>query len=201
MKCFCVTDTSNVSVKEFFCSNKVCREATDRASLHAMRSNCQCVPAWILIAFALPSSLLASLNDGQWKTLIQVPAEVKALRESCREDLGSGSTPRMLSGMNRYNAGLAGIILSMGRQYYAPSMEKKTVDQFLEAVNVQADFESVLNNPAGEFPGTIAPLEVQAQVAEELEKTILRMVETITKGKTNFPIKKWKSQWQQALKK
>jgi hypothetical protein len=174
---------------------------TNRASLHAMRSPCRCVLVSIIMALALANSLQASASDTQWKTLLQVPAEVKALRESCREDLDSGATPRMLSGMNRYNQGLAEIILAMGRQYYAPAFEKKTVDGFVESLNVQADFESLLSNPAGEFLGTIAPLEVQAEVAEELEKTIFRMAETITEDKPDFPIKKWKSQWQQALKK
>lgn len=186
---------------EFFCANKDCREMTDRASLRAMRSPCRCVLLLIITALALANSLQALASDTQWKTLMQVPAEVKTLRESCREDLDSGATPQMLSGMNRYNQGLAEIILAMGRQYYAPAFEKKTVDGFVESLNVQADFESLLRNPTGEFLGTIAPLEVQAQVAEELEKTILRMIESITEDKTDFPIKKWKSQWQLALKK
>jgi hypothetical protein len=186
---------------EFFCVNKDCREMTYRASLRAMRTPYRCVLVLILTALASTNSLQASLSDTQWKTLMQVPAEVTALLESCRQDLASGATPRMLAGMDRYNKGLTEIILVMGRQYYAPALEKKTVDRFVEAVNVQADFESLLSNPTGEFPGTIAPLEVQAQVAEELEKTIFQMAETITEDKPDFPIKKWKSQWQQALNK
>jgi hypothetical protein len=174
---------------------------TDRASLHAMRPPHRCVLVLILTALALANSLHALSSEAQWKTLMQVPGEVTALLESCREDFDSGATPRMLAGMDRYNQGLAEIIIAIGRQYYAPALGKKTVDRLVEAVNVQADFESLLSNPSGEFPGTIAPLEVKAQVAEELEKTILRMVEKITEERTDFRLKKWKSQWQLALKK
>ena len=144
---------------EFFCANKDCTEITNRASLNDMRPPRRCVLVLILIALALANSLHALASDTQWKTLMQVPAEVKALRKSCQEDLASGATSRMLSGMNRYNQGLAGIILAMGRQYYAPALEKKTVDGFVESLNVQADFKSQLSNPTGEFLGTIALID------------------------------------------
>lgn len=53
----------------------------------------------------------------------------------------------------------------------------------------------------GEFPGTIAPLEIQAQVAGELENTIARMVAKITEEESGFPLERWKSEWSEALKK
>ena len=105
----------------------------------------------------------------------------------------------MLNANRRYNRELTKIILDVGKKFYTPALDQKTVDRFLEAINIKAGFESLLENPSGEFQGTIAPLEVQSKVGKELEQIILSMVENIIADNADFPIKKWKMNWAKSL--
>jgi hypothetical protein len=180
-------------------SKKGCEFFLDLVNVGTMNSDA-CRFFLVLMLAALNASASAT-DGGRWQTLAMMPREVRAVLSSCAEDLDSGVTPRMLDGMNRYIEGLEGIILKIGREYYSPPFTPKLVSSYVDAVNVQAVFESTVDNPGGEFAGTIEPLEVRAQVAGELENTISRMVEKITEDETGFSLARWKSEWSEALKK
>jgi len=157
----------------------------------------------LILLFLIISATFESAADdgGRWQTLVMIPREVRVELSSCAEDLDSGVTPRMVDGMNRYIEGLEGIILKIGREYYSPPFTPKLVSSYVDAVKARVVFESSVDNPGGEFQGTIAPLEVRAQVAVELENTISRMVEKITEDETGFSLARWKSEWSEARKK
>ena len=155
---------------------------------------------FLLLAIAV-QAWASDDDESRWQIVNTVPAEVRIVLDSSREDLGSGVTPRMLDGMNRYIRGLEGIIEKLGGKYYSPPLTPDSVSNYVEALNTRVVFESKMDNPRGEFTGTIAPLETHAQIADELENSIVRMVEKITEDESGFSMERWKSEWSKALKK
>jgi len=156
----------------------------------------------VFLLFAIAVRAWADDDDeSRWQMVNLVPADVRIVLDSSREDLGSGATPRMLDGMNRYIEGLEGIIEKLGGEYYSPPLAPDSVSTYVEALNTRAVFESKMDNPRGEFTGTIAPLETRAQIAGELENAIVRMVEKITEDESDFSMERWKTEWSKALQK
>ena len=153
--------------------------------------------AILLCSLAIP--LQYALGAPKEYTLIdQLPARIKASKAQFQTAWDSGVTPHMLDASLRYNESLARTILLIGKNYYDIPPSKKSVDDYLIALNVKAAFLAELDNPEGEFQGTIAPLDQQSSVSIELEKTILQMVKALSKEASGFSFDTWKPAWDKA---
>ncbi len=112
----------------------------------------------------------------------------------------SGVTAVMKKATYRFNDALTAMIKDLVSAYYPKGfVSKEEIDGYLKALYTMRRFKQNAANPAGEFQGTAASLEVPADVSGDLENTISDMVNAIVTEDPKFDYKGWKKRWQNSL--
>lgn len=130
--------------------------------------------------------------------ILELPAKLEAARKKASVGWDSGVTGDMVEAYEGYNAALRGMIMELGKTYYAVPPTKAQVAELERSFAVQEVFGQLADNPRGEALGSIVRVDLPAAVSEGLGETIVRMVEALLQDDTKHPFSKWKAEWDKA---
>lgn len=152
----------------------------------------------VFLAAALPAFAQEEETCSDAATVLALPARREAALRKAQKGWDSGVTANMVDASAGYNAALRGMILELGKTYYATPPTKTQVAELEKAIAVEASFGQDADNPRGETPGSIARVDLAGVVSEGLESMVVRMAKALLEDDPKHPFESWKEEWDKA---
>lgn len=140
------------------------------------------------------------LRATDFSLINQLPAKVASAREKSAKGWDTGVTSKMREASYDYNNILVELMNSLAVTYYKPEvLSPLAIDDFVKALYTTRRFQQNVTNPNDESLGSVAGLEILDGATEDLQKTLLDMVEAVVGDDPAFDAADWRKKWDAAV--